>query len=220
MKTLYKNNSRNQFIACDLIDKETKEKFRKRFDEVVKSREIGWEKWFDINIFNIPDKKDRIIIQEEFTLRLRHDVFAEKTILSCILQTSLDLIKTAIDRTIPTPSRVFIEYVEMNLDEDFETDYDKQHYYSFNYYKKEMDEEKETYGCIFCLERGCDVKDGQLVFYPYFSEEFVSCCNYPGSIDLPEFKEGEVYVLSGSTYHNFPKITGKGNMKLLYVIFP
>jgi hypothetical protein len=36
--------------------------------------------------------------------------------------------------------------------------------------------------------------------------------------DLP-IEEGSVTILSGSTYHNIPKITGRGVLGLITVIF-
>ncbi len=219
MKILYKDDKRKHLVAQGIIDLETKNSFQQLFNHVMDSyynRKVGWIEWFDRITFGNYKRDRTTLVQNYNTLNLNNN----------IIVLSLHLLKSiGVDANVKgnKGNRVRIKYQEMCLDDDFETDFDKQHYYHFNSEDGE-DEEDDGYGCIFCIKKDSDVKDGQLVFYPRFLEDmkennYMLCCMPPQqSSDLP-IEEGSVTVLTGSTYHNIPKITGRGVMRLITVIF-
>jgi hypothetical protein len=212
MRVLYKDDARNQLVVEGTSDVGTKTLFQAHFDivkESYDSREIGWAEWFD-NLWVTKKYERRTLIKDCVYNKHNNNK-------NSVINTSVELLES-VGIIIPDQSGVNIRCQEMNVDEDFETDFDRQHYYSFNTLY-EYEEEKRTYGCIFCVKRDEDIKDGHLVFYPHFSDEIVTCFNSPSSIDLPELKEGDIVVMSGDTRYNIPKITGKGVMRLMYVIF-
>ena len=210
IKILYEDKTRDVLVGYGRCPESSLIKYRHQFDRIVESyenREKGWMEWATEWL---ESKKDRLSFVDYF------DDVKKGNEPRSIIRQSFELLESI--GVVMEHADVKIRYATMDVGEDFEYDYDRQHYYRFDKEEDKEDENKNIYGCIFCVRKDSGVNDGNIVIYPNFVDVYNTCFTSHKEMDLP-FDMGSVIVLNGSTVHNIPKITGKGVMRVIYVIF-
>jgi hypothetical protein len=216
MEVVYNEERRKQFVAQGACPpdalKRLQDHFHTTIDKYKKEKPNGWTGMFMKWWIDTPPHGRLCLISEYKEKYIPHlESFHW-------IRISLELLKQVeIVINIQDIAHVRVIYKDLTIDEQFESDYDKQHYYQHG--RSSLD---EVYTCIYCLQKDPTVTDGHIVLYPNFSQEcanstsFLPCFTNHMNFDLP-MKEGSVMILSGQTVHNIPNITGHGSMRIMGV---
>ena len=78
--------------------------------------------------------------------------------------------------------------------------------------------DKIGHTCIFCIKKDPDIEDGNIVFYPNYTEEssYIGC-GAPNGITIP-LRTGSVVILSGDVYHSLEKMKMKPGQEMYLVV--
>lgn len=215
IKLVYNDDLKKQLVGSGTISPDIVNTLHKQFNiakENYEKRELTWAEKFNSWIYGVPNNKLEFF--QNFTSTRKNSLLEQ----SSWIRLSIDFIKSiGIKININNMNEVdyidevIIRYKEFTVGDGFEED-------GYSYFYEYSD---NVIQCIFCIQKDEGIKDGQIAFYPNFTDEckFGYGCFLPHKEMILPVEKGTVIILSGRTVNNIPKISGNGVMRFITVFF-